>query len=160
MKRTAKILTWAVAVAIGISAPISAVGADARESQILERERAFESAWNKRDPQAMGCLITDDFVIITRTLRFVDRKAFLAGLKAGDFSVNERDQGPSPKDLLIRFYGPATAVVTFSDEEPWGVAGGRQVPTLHRFTHVWVNPDGKGWRMASRHVSLPPARPQ
>ena len=119
-------------IAFALGAGICTFAADSRESQIIDRERAFDSAWNKRDPQAMGNLITDDFVIVTRASTIMDRKAFLDGLKGGDFSVNAREAEPLPKDLLIRFYGPGTAVVTYSAEAPWGPAS-KQVPTLHRY---------------------------
>lgn len=150
-------LLFAFAVTIGVCAPLIAV--DSRDSQIIDRERAFGDAWEKRDPQEMAKVITEDFVIVTRTTTIMNRKEFLDGLKGGSFSQNSRDKVQIPKDLLIRYYGPSTAVVTYSDQGLWGPPG-KQVPTLHRFTHVWVNPDGKGWRMATRHVSLPPARPQ
>jgi len=144
-------------IAAGACVPL--IAADSRDSQIVDREKAFGDAWEKRDPQAMARVITDDFLIVTRASTIMDRKQFLDGLKGGSFSQNNRDRVQMPKDLLIRYYGPSTAVVTYSDQGPWGPPG-KEIPTLHRFTHVWVNPDGKGWRMASRHVSLPPARPQ
>ena len=129
------------------------------QEQVRERELSFRNAWDKRDGAAMGDIITPDFLMITRAGEAIGRKRFLDDLQAGAYSSRELESSfPKPKDLLIRFYGSDTAVVTYSQERPWTPRGGKQVQAAHFFTHVWVNPDGKGWRMASRHASIAPER--
>jgi ketosteroid isomerase-like protein len=129
------------------------------QAQISAREQSFKNAWDKRDAGAMADIITPDFLMITRAGGAIARKQFLDGLASGAYSTRELESSfPKPKDLLIRFYGADTAVVTYSQERPWTPKGGKQVQAVHFFTHVWVNPDGKGWRIASRHVSIPTER--
>src|SRR5579884_523354 len=94
-------LFLAFVIAAGMCTPL--IAADARDSQIVNRERAFGDAWEKRDPQAMAKVITDNFVIVTRATTIMDRKQFLDGLKGGSFSQNSRDKDQMPKDLLIRY---------------------------------------------------------
>lgn len=132
-------------VLLGFAA-VSLTAADPRENEIFNGEKAFWSAWYHRDPDAMAKLITDDVFVIPRTARGLNRDQFLVDLKAGRFTTGSAEF-TRPADLLVRFYGPTTAVATFT-----------QGPT--HYTHVWVNIDGKGWRMASFHSSLPPTLPK
>src|SRR5262249_4431629 len=98
-----------------------ALAADPREAQIIEREQAFDSAWNKRDVEKLTDLITDDFYQISRTNAAFSRTQFLEAMKAGQYSSAGADaQYIGPADLMIRFYGPNTAIVTYSKEGPWG----------------------------------------
>jgi hypothetical protein len=120
-------------------------------------EEAYWAGRNSRNPDLMAKLITDDFVIINRSGVKQIREKFLTDLKDGRFTA----YGPEvkyeiPTDLLVRFYGASTAVVTFSEMSPYGPRGSERVPTLHQITHVWVQLSGKGWRLASRHSSVPP----
>lgn len=125
---------------------ISLWAADPRENEIFNREKAFWSVWNDRDPDAMAKLVTDDFFQIARTARSFNRDEFLKNLKAGGYTKTSQEF-TRPADLLVRFYGPSTAIATYT------------LGNMH-FTHVWVNVDGKGWRMASFHSSLPPTLPK
>jgi hypothetical protein len=135
---------YCIAVLLLRFAAVSLAAADSRENEILNREKAFWSAWYHRDPEAMAKLITDDLFVIPRTARSVNRDQFLQDLKAGRFTTGSGEFS-RPADLLIRFYGSSTAIVTYGFESSHST----------RFTHVWVNVDGKGWRMASFHSSLP-----
>jgi hypothetical protein len=122
------------------------LAADPRETSIVDREKAFASAWNQRDVTAMTGLVTDDFILISRTGQSADKNQFLATLTAGRLS---KDAGSQVNDLKIRFYGTNTAIVTFVNNV--------NPTTIH--THVWVNLDTKGWRIASFHASNRSANP-
>ena len=110
------------------------LAADSPDAEILRAEENFAAAWNKRDADAMAKLITDDFIQIARTNNLYTRQKFLDGLKAGQYSTGV-EKFQKRADYLVRVYGNA-AVVTFSREGLWGPRDGKQVPTLHRSTHV------------------------
>jgi hypothetical protein len=138
------------ALALFSLASVMSLCAQSRDLDIRKAHEAFASCWDNRDVACLDKMITADFIDVARTARMLNRREFLDGMKDGRFSKGF----PLPAGALIRSYGQ-TAVVTYETKEPGPRASGN-VPTPHVFTLIWVNEDGKNWRLASLHVSMPP----
>ena len=133
-----------------------AYAADPREADIAAASKSFGNCWNTRDTECLSKLVTDDFVQVVRTGALMDKTAFLEGVKAGRYSRN--DPASPSRDEKVRFYG-STAIVTYVRTSPGPSYGGKLERKMldHYFTMVWVTADGKNWRLASMHASLPSA---
>ena len=132
-----------------------AYAADPREAEIHAALAAFDKCWDARDTECLSKEVTDDFVQITRAATLRSKTTFLEGMKAGRYSQTDPNNPPKIRDMNIRFYG-ITAIQTFTFNGP--VGPGREMLD-HFETFVWVKVDGRGWLLASMHVSLPRATP-
>jgi hypothetical protein len=120
--------------------------ADPREAEIHKAQEAFGHCWDahSKDTHCMDQLLTTDFSWVSLGARSEDRTAFIERIQ----KMPESNTWTTPPDDTIHFYGP-TAIVTY------GVQHSTPVSHMDQFTHVWVNVDGKGWRMARLHCSHP-----
>jgi hypothetical protein len=135
---------------------LAAHAADSREAEVLAAQDAFLRCWDARDVACLSKIVTDDFILFNRFEPF-DREAFLKGMSAGIFPHTPPDV--KTRDLKIRFYG-TTAIRTQIQNQPTPIgprgAPNRATVAADRFnTAVFVNVDGKGWRLASMHISQP-----
>ena len=92
----------------------------------------------------MDPLLTPDFNWVSLGARSEDKTGFIERVQ----KMPDSNTWTTPADALIRFYG-STAIVTY------GLTHNSPVDHVDQFTHVWVNVDGKGWRMARLHASHP-----
>jgi hypothetical protein len=92
----------------------------------------------------MDQFLTPDFNWVSLGAQSEDRTAFIERVQ----KMRDSNTWTTPPDVLVRFYG-STAIVTY------GLPHATPVEHVDQFTHVWVNADGKGWRMARLHCSRP-----
>lgn len=122
----------------------------------MAAQDSFVKCWDARDVACLSKIITDDFFLFNRFEPF-DRASFLSGMSEGRFPRISPDV--KTKDMKIRFYGTA-AIRTQVQNQPVlvGPRGTQNRPAVAVdlfSTAVFVNVDGKGWRLASMHISLP-----
>jgi hypothetical protein len=92
-----------------------AYAADPREPAIDAAGTSFVHCWDTRDTECLSKLVTDDFVLVTRNGKLMDKAGFLDGMKAGRYSQSAASATPSPRrDEKVRFYGN-TAIVTYAE---------------------------------------------
>jgi hypothetical protein len=129
-------------LALALSLITVGLAADPRESEVLKAQESFGRCWAARDPSCMDKLLASDFTYVGRSGRELDRAGFLATIKEGtDISARYEAE----KDAVIHFYGPVAVLASKND-------------TL--LTLIWVNADGKGWRLVrgqgTRLATAPP----
>jgi hypothetical protein len=135
-----------------VAPPLSA--ADPREAEIHDFMEAFGRCWDAhaKDPNCMDKLLTPDFNAVM--LRGpVERAEFIRVVQGLPDSNTWGSPGKRTPNAVVHFYGPV-AVVT------WGVHVMAPMEQIEQITHVIVNVDGKGLRLARYHNSrLPVANP-
>jgi hypothetical protein len=136
--------------------PIASLAADTRETEVRKALQSFWHCWETNDAGCMDKLLAEDFDYVIRTGVSKDRADFLRIVREGNLlpNISTPESGP------IRFYGPV-AFVTFARVTlpkdpvvpfPLDRANAATVPVLPRLMLVWLNPDGKGWRLGRGHV--------
>jgi hypothetical protein len=135
--------------------------ADTREAEVMAASNSFDKCWDSRDVACLSKATTEDFILISRRADIRERAAFLEGMKSGSYS--QTAGSAKIRDQKVRFYGN-TAIQTRVENTPTpiGPRGAQNQPVVaadHFQTLVWVNIDGKGWRLATMHVSLPQLTP-
>jgi hypothetical protein len=105
--------------------PQAILAADAGETVINDREKAFENAWDTRDATAMAKLITDDYVMITRRGAMGGGKAFIEQFKNGGYA--DRDPKDSFPNAIwsFAFTAPAQQWSRLAGTEPLPSREGR-----------------------------------
>ena len=97
----------------------------------------------------MAKLLSSDFTAVMKNGRPFDRATFIERVAAmPDTNTWQLRDGTN-----IHFYG-TTALVTYA------LADSNPEPHEDQYTHVFVNADGQGWRMARLHISHPFLSPQ
>jgi len=143
---------------LALALAVFAYAADPREAEVMTAQEAFVKCWDARDVACLSKIVTDDFILINR-FEVLDRKAFMTSMRGDSLPRTDPDYRLKTRDLKLRFYGTA-AIRTEITNTPIlvGARGTPNRPTveidLFR-TAVWVNLDGKSWRLASMHISLP-----
>src|SRR5436305_13755234 len=79
----------------------------AAQEAILELERRFGEAMIRNDADAIGRLLSDDWIIIDPDGGVIDRSRFLAVIKSGA----SKHEAMHSEDIRVRTY-PHTATVT------------------------------------------------
>jgi hypothetical protein len=115
--------------------------ADPRESEVRKAQQSFEHCWAARDASGMDKLLASDFTYVGRSGRELDRASFLGAIKEGNISARYTAE----INAVIHFYGPVAVLASKN-------------ATL--VTLIWVNADGKGWRLVRGQGTLPPAPPK
>jgi hypothetical protein len=125
--------------------------ADPRETEIRNAMESFGRCWDAhaKDPGCMDRLLAPDFTAVALGAREFDRAGFIDFVKNLPAS-NTWGSGPGDRmpGAVVRFYGPV-ALITYSHKNA------TPVEHLARFTHVFVNSEGRGWLMARLHASRP-----
>jgi hypothetical protein len=100
-------------------------------------------------------MLTEDFVMVPRLLRLLDKKALITEFEPGRFGAfsDHQDVAKFP-DLRVRNFG-STAIMSFTLSSPCCSATS-QTPVPHYFTLVWVDNNGCGWQLANYHASVNP----
>jgi ketosteroid isomerase-like protein len=131
MKRT--IITLLLTAAVPVLAQTKSI--DTRE--ILKLEDEFGRAMMKNDPEAIGRLLADDWIIIDPDGGIVDRARFLGVIRSGSLSHEVMDS----RDVRVRIYGDSAAVTALTTTT--GKFTGQAFNTEERATDLWVKKNGR-----------------
>ena len=137
-------------IACGMAAR-SAPGAPADEAAIRDVLRQWDDAFARRDVEALGRLLTDDFTLTNAAGQVIDRNQYLMSIvKAPDM----HQAAGGSEDVQVRMIGESVAVVTGRSPVK-GRPGGRAlvVPGQYRFTDVYAKRDGRWQAVASHSTS-------
>jgi ketosteroid isomerase-like protein len=77
------------------------------EEEVLKMEKGFADAIAKNDAEAIGRLVTDDWIIIDADGRIIDKERFLEVIKSGALTHEMMESD----DIRLRVYGDS-AVLT------------------------------------------------
>jgi ketosteroid isomerase-like protein len=132
MKRT--IIALLIAAA-GI--PLFAQTKSTGIQEILKLEDEFGRAIIKNDPEAIGRLLADDWIIIDPDGGIIDRARFLAVIRSGSLSHEVMDS----RDVRVRIYGNSAAVTALTTTT--GKFSGQKFNTEERATDLWVKKNGQ-----------------
>jgi len=123
------------------------------EGAIRDALRQWDDAFVRRDMEALGRLLAEDFTLTNAAGQVVDRNQYLMSIvKAPDM---QQATGGS-EEVQVRVLGETAAVVTGRSPVK-GRPGGRAlvVPGRYRFTDVYVKRDGRWQAIASHSTSQP-----
>ncbi len=132
MKRTI-IALLITAAAVPLLAQIKSTGTQ----EILKLEGEFGRAMIKNDPEAIGRLLDDDWIIIDPDGGIIDRARFLAVIRSGSLSHEVMDS----RDVRVRIYGNSAAVTALTTTT--GKFSGQEFNTEERSTDLWVKKNGQ-----------------
>lgn len=116
------------------------------QEAILELERRFGEAMIRNDADAIGRLLSDDWIIIDPDGGVIDRSRFLAVIKSGALKHEAMDS----EDIRVRTY-PNTATVTAVTHTRTKYLG-KEFTTHERATDVFVKEDGR-WHCVLTHLT-------
>ena len=116
------------------------------QEAILELERRFGEAMIRNDADAIGRLLSDDWIIIDPDGGVIDRSRFLAVIKSGALKHEAMDF----EDIRVRTY-PNTATVTAVTHTRTKYLG-KEFTTHERATDVFVKEDGR-WHCVLTHLT-------
>jgi ketosteroid isomerase-like protein len=105
--------------------------------KILKLEDEFGHAMIKNDPEAIGRLLADDWIIIDPDGGIIDRARFLAVIRSGTLSHEVMDS----RDVRVRIYGNSAAVTALTTTT--GKFSGQEFKTEERATDLWVKKNGQ-----------------
>ena len=117
----------------------------------LERlERELLESLSRRDLDAVGALLRDDFLISTAGWipQPVGKQAWLDAL-AGPMALQSFDL----RLLATQQFGDVAVAIAESTQE--GTHDAEHFSLTFRYTDVWVR-DDRGWALATRHASIVP----
>jgi ketosteroid isomerase-like protein len=132
MKRTI-IALLITAAAVPLLAQTKSTGTQ----EILKLEDEFGHAMIKNDPEAIGRLLADDWIIIDPDGGIIDRARFLAVIRSGTLSHEVMDS----RDVRVRIYGNSAAVTALTTTT--GKFSGQEFKTEERATDLWVKKNGQ-----------------
>ena len=132
MKRT--IITLLITAA---AVPLLAQTKSTGTQEVLKLEDEFGRAMIKNDPEAIGRLLADDWIIIDADGGIIDRARFLAVIRSGSLSHEVMDS----RDVRVRIYGNSAAVTALTTTT--GKFGGQEFNTQERATDLWVKKNGR-----------------
>ena len=132
MKRTI-IALLITAAAVPLLAQTKSTGTQ----EILKLEDEFGRAMIKNDPEAIGRLLADDWIIIDPDGGIIDRARFLAVIRSGTLSHEVMDS----RDVRVRIYGNSAAVTALTTTT--GTFSGQEFKTEERATDLWVKKNGQ-----------------
>jgi len=145
-------MTRAVATLIPmlVAASPSFAQSGAAERVLVDLEHAWARAVQEADAAAIGTIIADDYVGTTASGQIQSKAEYLAEFVSGDRRVFKL----TTDDLVVRVYG-RVAVLTHGGHAQ-GEYRGRPVAGEFRWTHVFVERDGR-WQAVANHVTKIPA---
>ena len=116
------------------------------EKEILEVESKFGEAMIQNDVEAIGRILSDDWIIIDPDGGVVDKSRFLDVIKSGALKHEAMDS----EDIRVRTY-PNTATVTAVTHTRTKYLG-KEFTTHERATDVFVKEDGR-WHCVLTHLT-------
>ena len=116
------------------------------EKEILEVERKFGEAMIQNDAEAIGRILSDDWIIIDPDGGVIDKSRFLDVIKSGTLKHEAMDS----EDIRVRTY-PNTATVTAVTHTRTKYLG-KEFTTHERSTDVFVKKDER-WQCVLTHLT-------
>ena len=116
------------------------------EKEILEVESKFGEAMIQNDVEAIGRILSDDWIIIDPEGGVVDKSRFLDVIKSGALKHEAMDS----EDIRVRTY-PNTATVTAVTHTRTKYLG-KEFTTHERSTDVFVKKDER-WQCVLTHLT-------
>jgi ketosteroid isomerase-like protein len=116
------------------------------EEELLKLEKVFAEAIVKNDPEAIGRLVADDWIIIDPDGGIVDQKRFFEVIKSGALTHEMMES----EDFRVRVYGDSSVVTGVTRTK--GKFMGQEFSTQERATDVFVKRDGR-WQCVLTHLT-------
>src|SRR5438445_13612266 len=117
------------------------------EKEILEVESKFGEAMIQNDVEAIGRILSDDWIIIDPEGGVVDKSRFLDVIRSGALKHEAMDS----EDIRVRTY-PNTATVTAVTHTRTKYLG-KEFTTHERATDVFVKKDER-WQCVLTHLTI------
>lgn len=121
------------------------------EQELLKLEQVFAEAILKNDVEALGRVVTDDWVIIDPNGEIIDRTRFFEVIKSGALTHDRMES----EDFRVRIYGDSAVVTGITSTK--GKFMGQEFSTRERATDVFVKRDGS-WRCVLTHLTRFPKK--
>jgi hypothetical protein len=138
-----------------ISSSPRAAAAETANPDVVKVAEKFFDCWASKNAACMENILTEDFVMVPRLARLLDKKTFISEFKAGRFgAISDGRELAKLPDFSVRMFGSA-AIMTFSQSSPCCSATA-QTPVPHYFTLVWVKSNGREWKLANYQASVNP----
>jgi ketosteroid isomerase-like protein len=125
---------------------ITVAGDDEVEEEVLRVEEQFAQAIVKNDPEAIGRVVADDWIIIDPNGEIVDRTRFFEVIKSGALTHELMES----EDLRVRVYGDSAVVTAVTRTK--GTFMGQEFSTQERATDVFVKREGR-WQCVLTHLT-------
>jgi uncharacterized protein (TIGR02246 family) len=122
------------------------------QEQVRQLGKRWAEAEARGDPQALGPLLADDFVLVGPLGFMLDKQQYLGSRLSGDL----RHESFAWEDVRVRVYGEAAVAVGSQTQR--STYQGRDASGRFRVTQVAVQQGGR-WVIAGIHLS-PIAQPQ
>ena len=116
------------------------------EGILLAMEKTWTDAIEKKDLNAVGLILADEYMIIDDEGLMRDKATTLSRLKSSDNSISTA----VVDELKVRVYGNV-AVVTGRQTEK-SVEKGKNTSGSYRYTDVWLK-RGASWQVVNTHES-------
>jgi ketosteroid isomerase-like protein len=116
------------------------------EEELVKLEEEFANAIVKNDPEGIGRLVTDDWIIINADGGIIDKERFLGVIKSGALTHEMMESD----DMRIRVYGDSAVVSALTRSK--GKFMGQEFTTHERSTDVFVRRDGQ-WRCVLTQIT-------
>jgi ketosteroid isomerase-like protein len=116
------------------------------EGILLAMEKTWTDAIEKKDLNAVGLILADEYMIIDDEGLVRDKATTLSRLKSSDNNISTA----LVDELKVRLYGNV-AVVTGRQTEK-SVEKGKNTSGSYRYTDVWVK-RGASWQVVNTHES-------
>src|SRR4029450_9379963 len=121
------------------------------EEELLKLEKAFAEAIVSNDLEAIGRLVTDDWIIIDSDGGIVDRTRFFEVIKSGALTHEMMES----EDFRVRVYGDSAVVTGVTRTK--GKFMGQEFSTQERVTDVFVKRDER-WQCVLTHLTRCPKK--
>ncbi len=119
-------------------------------TQVEQVARDWMAAAMRRDLDACGRFLADEFTMVTSRGSLSDRATWLANLR----DQSRRTEPPQFPDLRVRAYGDA-ALVTSRSLNPGATFGGQAWSPENYITDVWVRRDGRWQFLCWQSTPIP-----
>ncbi len=116
------------------------------EKEILEVESKFGEAMIQNDVEAIGRILSDDWIIIDPDGGVVDKSRFLDVIKSGALKHEAMDS----EDIRVRTYSNTATVTAVTHTRTKYL--GKEFTTHERATDVFVKKD-EGWQCVLTHLT-------
>ena len=122
------------------------------EQQLKELLRQWDEAYARRDPEALGHLLANDFVFTGANGQVINRSVYLsANIKSPDISIETPIHS---EDVEVRVYGNAAVVTSVAAQR--GQHFNRDPTVRFRYTDLWVKRDERWQAVASQSTRVMP----
>jgi len=128
-----------------VSVMISEIDREA-QAEILELEKEFGEAMIQNDTDAIGRLLSNDWIIIDPDGSVIDRSRFLAVIKSGALKHEAMDS----EDIRVRTYGNTATVTAVTHTRTKYLE--KEFTTHERATDVFAKQNER-WQCVLTHIT-------